>query len=149
MKLALGRVDSCPFESESIAELKDETIAVLEEHGLRIERNPTDRSDIPIDCRKMGLLLNAAKDPDVGLGDFAAGVRVGPGARLPRVPELYPRKKKWRLPRQADPLDYMEEQDTSESVWRQRIRGQDGSGETWSSFASLGRGCSEKSFLGW
>ena len=53
MKLALGRVDSCPFESESIEKLKGETIAVLEEHGLRMERNPVDRSDIPIDYRYM------------------------------------------------------------------------------------------------
>ena len=57
MKLAMGRVDSCPFESESIAKLKEETIAVLEEHGLRMERNPIEHSDIPIDYRYLGLLL--------------------------------------------------------------------------------------------
>ena len=67
----------------------------------------------------MGLLLNAAKDPDVGLGDFAAGVRAGLGARLPRVPALYPPKRKWRLLKLLDPFDYLEEQSTSESVWRQ------------------------------
>ena len=119
MKLALARVDSSPFSTESISNLKDETIGILEEHGLRMERNSIDHSDIPIDYRYMGLLLKAAKDPDAGLGDFAAGVRVGPGARLPRVPALYPPKRKWRLPKQMDPIDYLEEQSTSESVWRQ------------------------------
>ena len=67
----------------------------------------------------MELLLKAAKDPDVGLGDFASGVHVGPRARLPRAPALYPPKKRWRLPKQADPFDHLEEQSTGESVWRQ------------------------------
>ena len=82
MKLALGRVDSCPFESESTEKLKNETIVILEQHDLSLERTPRDRTDIPIEYRYMGLLLKAAKDPEVGLGDFAAGVRVGSGARL-------------------------------------------------------------------
>ena len=38
----------------------------------------------PIDYRHMGLLLKAAEDPEVGMVDFEAGFRVGPGARLPR-----------------------------------------------------------------
>ena len=104
MKLALGRVDSCPFSTESISNLKEETIGVLEEHGLRMERNSIESSDIPIDYRCTGLLLKAAKDPGVGLADFAAGVRVGPRARLPRVLALYPPKRKWRLPKQMDPF---------------------------------------------
>ena len=118
MKLALGRVESCPFELKSINKLKAETLVILAEHGLSLERKPGARADVPIDYRYMGLLLKAAEDPEVGMGDFATGVRVGP-ARLPRIPALYPRKKKWRLPRQADPLDYLEDQDGSESVWRQ------------------------------
>ena len=54
----------------------------------------------------------------MGLSLFASGVRVGPGARLPRLPALYPRKKRWRLPRQSDPLDYQEGREDAESVWR-------------------------------
>ena len=49
-------------------------------------RTPDDRTDIPIDYRYLQLLLVAAEDPEVGLGDIASGVRVGPGARLPRIP---------------------------------------------------------------
>ena len=56
------------------------------------------------------LLLDVAEDPEVGLGDFASGVRVGPGARLPRILALYSGKKKWSLLKQMDPLDYLEEQ---------------------------------------
>ena len=52
-----------------------------------------DRKNIPIDCRFLQLLLTAAQDPEVHLCPFASGVRVGPGARLPRLPALYPPKK--------------------------------------------------------
>ena len=57
----------------------------------------------------MDLLLRASEDPEVGIGDFASGVRVGSGARLPRLPALYARKKRWRIPKQMDPLDYLED----------------------------------------
>ena len=73
---------------------------------------------MPIDYRFIGLLLEASQDPDVSLGSFAAGVRVGPGARLPRLPALYFRKKKWRPPRQADPLDYAASSPDAEAAWR-------------------------------
>ena len=46
----------------------------------------------------------------MGLGDFASGVRVGRGARVPRIPALNSRKKKWTLLKQMDTLDYLEEQ---------------------------------------
>ena len=117
MKLALGRVESCPFHPASIRRLKEETKAVLEKHGFGVTRSSHDRAEIPIDYRYLDSLLRAAEDPEVGLGMFAAGVRVGPGVRLPRLPALYPRKKRWRLPRQADPLDYQEGREDAVSVW--------------------------------
>ena len=46
------------------------------------------RTDTPADFRFMSQMLKAARDPDRGAGDFALGVRVGPGARLPRLPAL-------------------------------------------------------------
>ena len=55
----------------------------------------------------------------MGIGDFASRVRVGLGARLPRIPALYPRMEKWSLLTQMDPLDYLEEQSGGEAVWRQ------------------------------
>ena len=49
-----------------------------------------------------------------GLG----GVRVGPGARLPRLPALYKPKTKWRLTDQGDPEDYQEEELAGDPSWR-------------------------------
>ena len=118
MQLALGRVESSPFDPDSIRQLKSETLEILAEHGLKLERSSDDRKDVPIDYRYMDLLLRASEDPEVGIGDFASGVRVGPGARLPRLPALYARKKRWRLPKQMDPLDYLEDQSANDAVWR-------------------------------
>ena len=64
--------------------------------------------DVPIDYRFLDVLLRASDDPEIGLGEYAQGVKVGPGTRMPRLPALYKAKKKWRLPFQVDPLDYLE-----------------------------------------
>ena len=37
------------------------------------------------------------------MSSFAEGVRVGVGVKLPRVPAVYTRKRKWRLKEQEDP----------------------------------------------
>ena len=34
------------------------------------------------------------------------------------MPALYKRKKKWRLPEQADSMDYMDEEQSGESAWK-------------------------------
>ena len=81
-------------------------------------RTSKDRVDVPIDFRFLAALLTAAQDPEVELGDFACGVKVGPGVRLPRLPALYPAKRMWRLPEQSNPQDYMEGDAGGESAWR-------------------------------
>ena len=63
--------------------------------------------DVPIDYRFLDVLLRSADDPEIGLGQYAQGVKVGPGTRMPRLPALFEAKKKWRLPSQVDPLDYL------------------------------------------
>ena len=118
LSLAVGRVEQCPFDPRGVRELKEATVEALQRHGLELGRKDADRTDLPIDFRYLDLLLRAAGDPEVHLGSFAEGVRVGPGARLPRLPALYARKKKWRLPEQADPLDYQEEYCSTERIWR-------------------------------
>ena len=118
LSLAVGRVEQCPFDPQSVRELKEATVEALKRHGLELGRKGADRTDLPIDYRYLDMLLSAAGDPEVHLGSFAEGVRVGPGARLPRLPALYPWKKKWRLPEQADPLDYQEEKCGTERIWR-------------------------------
>ena len=75
--------------------------------------------EVPIDFRYLDLLLKAAEDPEVGLGQFSQGVRVGPSVRMPRLPALYRPKRKWRLAAQADPSNYPEEKASwLESWWR-------------------------------
>ena len=103
MNLALGNVASCPLNADSVWTLKNCIIEDLEQVGFGLSLDPLDRTDMPTDCRLLGLLLRAAEDPDVGLGNFSRGVRVGPGARMPRLPALYKPMKKWRLADQADP----------------------------------------------
>ena len=119
MALALGKVEGCPFDVKETDALKKELIEDLRRHGLDIGRRQGDREELPIDFRFLSLLLRAAEDPEVGLGEFAQGVRVGPGSRMPRLPALYRPKKRWRLASQADPKAYLEEEDYSpETAWR-------------------------------
>ena len=93
---------------KAVQELKASAIAELQGRGFQLERKKGDREDVPIDKRYLDLLLRAAGDPDVGLGEYAQGIRVGPGVRMPRLPALYKQKKRWRILEQADPLDYLE-----------------------------------------
>ena len=88
MKLALGRVEKCPFPEDSVLELKRKLVRTLEGTGHGLARTTDDRDDVLIDFRLLQALLAAAQDPEVSLGDFA----VGPGARLPRLPALYDAK---------------------------------------------------------
>ena len=103
MALALGKVEGCPFDATETDALKFELIEDMEKHELDVGRKQGDREELPIDFRFLGLLLEAAEDPEVGLGDFAQGVCVGPGSRMPRLPALYRAKRRWRLASQADP----------------------------------------------
>ena len=99
MDLALGRVEKCPFPSESVREFKGEIIGLLSSRGLNLNRASGDRNELPIDFRFLALLLRAS---DTQLGNFAQGVKVGPGTRMPRNPALYKPKRKWRLEQQRN-----------------------------------------------
>ena len=106
--LALGRVTSCPFPYSGIGEVKRGVVDYLQTEGFSLERHPEDRTDVPIDFRYLALLLRASCDPEISLGDFSWGVRVGPGVRLPRLLALYQRKRKWRLPDRDDSTAFLE-----------------------------------------
>ena len=91
----------------------------MERAGLELKRAENDRRDVPIDFRYLDLLLKAAEDPEVGLGEFSQEVRVVPSARMPRLPALHKPKRKWRSAAQTDPLNYLEEEASwPESSWR-------------------------------
>ena len=102
VSLAMGKIDACPFPPDDVAQLRQ---AVAAGCGHQIERRSGDRTDVPIDYRFLDLLLRTAKDPEIGIDEYAQGVKVGPGTRMPRLPALFKPKKKWRLASQADPLD--------------------------------------------
>ena len=78
IRLALGNVNSCPFGTREISELKADIVAGLREHGLKLRTSVRDRQDVLLDYRFIELLLSAARDPEVAIGSFAEGVRVGP-----------------------------------------------------------------------
>ena len=81
-----------------------------------VERTSKDRPDLLIEYRYLDALSKPAGDPEVSLGAFAVGVRLGPRVRMPRLPALYAKKRRWRLP---DPVAWLEEQAAVQGVWRQ------------------------------
>ena len=111
IRLALGKVDWCPFGTREISELKADIVARLKEHGLKDRMFcSTTGSSNSCSWRLETLKSRSAHSQRV--------VRVGPGVRLPRLPALYKAKKKWRLPEQSDPLLHMEKEETSAHAWR-------------------------------
>ena len=117
-QFALGKVLLCPFSPEDIESLKQRVIDSLKGGGYELSRTAEDRTDTPIDFRFLQLLLDASEDPDVALGSFFLRRSRWAGARLPRLPALYAPKRRWRLPQQADPLDYAEDKAQGEGIWR-------------------------------
>ena len=125
LRLAVGRVEHCPFPAEEVLQLREQVQEALEQAGHGVRRADGDRSDVPIDFRLLQSMLSAAEDPEVGLGDCAKGVRVGPGARLPRLPALYVAKRRWRILGQEDPLEYQQEERGSEGTWQRNYKSLD------------------------
>ena len=83
---ALGKVSSCPFPHSEIEELKRGVVGSLRTERFSLERHPEDRMDVPIDFRYLALLLRASSDPEISLGDFSGGERVGPGGETSTTP---------------------------------------------------------------
>ena len=107
-----------PFPAQEVP-LKSKIVEVLQGRGLSLQRLEGDRDELPLDFRIVHFLLRASMDPERHLGTFAQGVKVGPGTRMPRLPALYRPKRRWRLPEQRDPRNYMEEESEAEHPWRQ------------------------------
>ena len=92
MNLALGRVEAMPFPTQDVGQLEDQIIIVLSGRGLSLNRLAGDREELPVEFRFLDLLLRASGDPEVHLGTFAQGVKVGPGTRILRLLALHKRK---------------------------------------------------------
>ena len=52
-----------------------------------LNRSTQDPDELPIDFRVFDEMLGASSGREVGIGDFAVGVRVGPGVAEAHVPE--------------------------------------------------------------
>ena len=57
---------------------------------------------MPLDFWLLHSLMSAAGDLEVKMHEFAVGVRVGQGTKLPRCPQIYSKKKKWRMQEQRE-----------------------------------------------
>ena len=115
-ELALGRLASSPFSQDVVERLGSEVKVILAREGIQFERVEGDRTDVPIDFRLMGGLLNAAADPEVSIASFAQGVLVGPGSRMRLRPKRYSKKRMWRIPEQREQVDVGEVLAT-QGVW--------------------------------
>ena len=90
-----------PFEEGEMRSLTEEVIRVATASGHVMKCGHEDRKDVP--------MLEVAQDPELSVGSFSGGVRVGLGVRMPRLPALSSAKTQMEAPTQSDPLDYLEE----------------------------------------
>ena len=106
MNLALGKVECSPFDVEVIHSLRLSVMDILEERGVSLVRD-----------RFMQLML-AAEDPEVSIGTFARGVRVGRERGSLDSQHFTEAKKNGASLNQSDPLDYLEEAVREDEKWR-------------------------------
>ena len=116
--LAMGKVAESPFASDEIKQLKQAVINAAARAGISITRKSGDRVDIPIDYRFLDVLLRTSGDPEIGLGDNAQASEWVLERGCQGCLHFTKRRKKWRLPSQVDPLDYLEYAPDSSGVWR-------------------------------
>ena len=77
MKLAVGRVKSCPFPEDSVLELKRKLVEALESSGHGLRRTAEDRDDVPVEG---GARRAVAKTSNALRGQTSLAA---PGARRP------------------------------------------------------------------
>ena len=87
VKLACGRVAADPFEPRLVRQLKEEVSSALRKHSTVSLPGPV--TECPVDFRFLQLLLQAAEDPEVGLGDFSQG----PGSASPGCQRFAQKKR--------------------------------------------------------
>ena len=99
-KLACSKITECPFDG--IEQLRERVYQLFERQGEDPRKKEEDKSS-PLEFRLLGAFLRHTGDPERDLPSFAPGVRVGVGVRMPRVPAVHPRKRRWRLREQENP----------------------------------------------
>ena len=79
-KCAHQKLLESAFDDHEVADPRKDIITILEQVDLVLERQVSDRQDLPVDWRLFGLVLAA----------------IGVGVKLPRIPPLLKKKRKWR-----------------------------------------------------
>ncbi len=111
--IAAGQLKASPFDPLRIQAL----LAYAEKlWGADVHPRSGDRAS-RLRLRLLQCLLRDADDADVaGLDHVAVGVPIGVGARLPRTPAVYHRRRRWKLAEQEDPQAWQRPWDTP--AWR-------------------------------
>ncbi|CAE7438573.1 unnamed protein product [Symbiodinium sp. CCMP2592] len=99
-KLVQGKITANPFSSSLVAEGRDLLFTALEYTGAKLPVREKSEGQ-PFYLAAVEELLRISGDPDSRVFfsssvSFAKGVRLGPGATLPRVPAVFEKKEKWR-----------------------------------------------------
>jgi hypothetical protein len=119
--LAAGKALTSPFSSTMIFLLRARLVALVDEVGIDCRPRPGDE-DQPVQVRLLAALLADCSDPDAaGLLQYVGGVRVGVGVKMPRTPAVYPKKRRWALPTQADP-DLLHSRDLTQPIMLDNYR---------------------------
>ncbi len=120
-KLARGQVDKDPFPSDELSGLAEYAMALYDCDGEEGARPRGGDLPQPVRVRLLQAILKDSGDPDwKGMSQFATGIRLGVGVRMPRTPAVYARKRRWRIPEQSDPDAWKEQ--TISGVWRDNYR---------------------------
>ncbi len=116
-----GDYQADPFEGPDTGfrELVDKVLELLSTEDGGAYNRAEDVAQ-PVRIRALQCILRLGGDPDArGMEHFARGVKIGVGTRMPRTPAIYARKRRWRLPTQADcGFDWESERATVGEAWR-------------------------------
>ncbi len=119
--LAGGRVEHDPFPQSELADLAEYAMSLYDREGDGGARPRDDDLPQVIRVRLLQAILKDSGDPDWrGMAQFATGIRLGVGRRMPRTPAVYRCKRRWRIPEQADPEGWKGQ--SFSGAWRDNYR---------------------------
>ncbi len=113
-----GQLQESPFPSAVVDSIREYMHDQLRDSYGDFTSKPREGDvDQPIRVRLLQALMGRAQDPDLGSMDrLAVGVPLGVDVKLPRTPAVYPRKVKWSLAQQCDPMAW--DRPWGQGIWR-------------------------------
>ena len=120
-ELASGKIVGDPFPPEITDSLVDFMYRISDDDGGGGARpRPGDRPQ-PVRVRLLQAILRLPGDPDPAvISDYATGVRLGVGVKMPRAPAVFARKRRWKYAEQ----EYADRRDINdiEATWRDNYK---------------------------